>query len=90
MISAEEEVPSLVDATITENRQSKQLFYVPQLTSYSSGNLLKYFSNSHQFDLPLMIPKQAPAPLFRRNPIQQQQLAATSWPYTYPLLLSPG
>jgi hypothetical protein len=55
---------------------------VPPLTPASSYPL-KYFSNRDQFDFPIIVPKQTP--LIRRNPIQQQ-LAATSWPYNYPLL----
>lgn len=84
MISAEEEVPS--EAATTGNRQSKQIYFVPQLTP-ASGYPAKYFSSS-PYDLPLMMPKQTP---FIRRPIQQQQqLEGSNWPYTYPVLSSPG
>jgi hypothetical protein len=85
MISAEEEVPTL--EAVTGNRQSKQIIIVPQLSperAYPSS----YFSGS-PYELPLMMPKQTP--FIRRNPVlKQQQLAASNWPYTYPLLSSPG
>jgi hypothetical protein len=82
MISAEEKVP--VDAT-TQNRQSKQLFYVPQLSSANSYPV-KYFSN-RQYN-PLMMA--AHTSLIRGNPIRQQQFEESSWPYTDSPLSSPG
>jgi len=85
MISAEEEVPT-VEAT-AGNRQSKQIIILPQLSperAYPSS----YLSGS-PYELPLMMPKQTP--FIRRNSVlKQQQLAASNWPYTYPLLSSPG
>lgn len=81
MISAEEKVP--VDA-ITENRQSKQLYYVPQLTPANSYPV-NYFSRRYN---PLMMA--AHASLIRGNPIQQQQFEESSWPYTDSPLSSPG
>lgn len=83
-ISAEEEVPS-VEAP-TGNRQSKQIFLVPHLAT-ASAYPANYFSNS-QYNLPSMLPKQTP--LIRRKPIQKQIAEELSWPYTYPLMSSPG
>jgi len=85
MISAEEQVPSVEAAT--GNRQSKQIIIVPQLSpeSYYPSS---YLSGS-PYELPLMMPKQTP--LIRKFPVRkQQQVAASSWPYTYPFLSSPG
>ncbi|XP_046641227.1 uncharacterized protein LOC124326439 [Daphnia pulicaria] len=84
MISAEEEVPSVEEAA-TGNRQSKQIYLVPQLSPDSTYP--ESYLEGSPYELPLMRPKQSP--LLRRFPVRKQQLAASNWPYTYPLLSSP-
>ncbi|XP_046448675.1 uncharacterized protein LOC124197337 [Daphnia pulex] len=80
-ISAEEEVPS-VDQAPTGNRQSKQIYLVPQLSSAAG-----YLGGS-PYELPLMMPRQSP--FIQRYPVRkQQQLASLNRPYDYPLLSSP-
>ncbi len=82
MISAEEEVQSVEEAA-TGNRQSKQIYLVPQLSPESTYP--ESYLEGSPYELPLMRPK------LRRFPVRKQQLAASNWPYTHhPLLSSPG